>query len=313
MKEKVLFLDCVKEELFRKERMKVDNVTAQLLYNKINFINKVIRFFGIYFFSPLLYLAYGNWKRELSKYDVFILPSRRSAKYAVKYIRKKTNKRVIVWYWNMVTNEEMQPQYCKKYNAEVWTFNQNDAEKYDMNYNDTYYFDTLVIEEKYKESENDIFYIGVEKQGRTDIINRIKKQLIDKNIRFDIRIVKNPNYKGEKNNNYANEMKYEEVIEHIKKSKSILDINNKGQIGLTLRPLEALFFKKKLVTNNSNIINYKFYNKNNIFIIDKDDINEIDQFINSEYIEVPEEVIEPYRFKNWLIRLLNNNYTEEEK
>lgn len=312
MNEKVLFLDCDKEELYRKERKKIDNLSSKLLYNKINFLNKIIRFLGIYFFSPLLYLAYGDWKKELYKYDVFILPSRKSAKFAVKYIKKKTNKRVIVWYWNMVTAEEMKPEYCKKYNAEVWTFNENDAKKYKMNYNDAYYFDTLADQMNYKQNKKDIFYIGVEKQGRIEILDKIKQELINKNINFDIRIVKNPNYKGNETKIYDKELKYEEVLKNIKQSKAILDINAKGQVGLTLRPLEALFFKKKLVTNNSNIVNYKFYNRNNIFIIGKDDMNEIDKFINSDYVEIPEKVVGQYRFENWLKRLLNNNYTEEE-
>lgn len=43
---------------------------------------------------------------------------------------------------------------------------------------------------------------------------------------------------------------YQENLDNIRKSKCIVDVVQKGQIGLTLRPLESLFFKKKLLTNN---------------------------------------------------------------
>ena len=104
-------------------------------------------------------------------------------------------------------------------------------------------------------------------------------------------------------------IKYDEYIKNIQTSKCILDYNTNNKIApLTLRPLEALFLNKKLITNNLDIINYDFYNPRNIFILGKDDINDIKKFIDTPYQIVDEKIVNYYDFNSWLQR-----FFEEEK
>lgn len=51
-------------------------------------------------------------------------------------------------------------------------------------------------------------------------------------------------------------------------SKVVLDCPRDGQNGLTIRTFETLNFNRKLITTNKNIMDYDFYNKKNIFVID---------------------------------------------
>ena len=106
-----------------------------------------------------------------------------------------------------------------------------------------------------------------------------------------------------------NFLTYENVINKILESVCIVEINKKGQIGLTLRALEALFLKKKLITNNKDIMNYKFYNENNIFIIDFENltdmtINEIKNFLKTEYTIIEEKILKDYTFEHWLQEII---------
>ena len=70
--------------------------------------------------------------------------------------------------------------------------------------------------------------------------------------------------------------------------------------------LESNILKKKkldnytLIDNDKNIIN--FYNPNNIFILGKDDINKIKEFIDSPYIEINKDIVDYYDFEQWLKR-----------
>ena len=64
--------------------------------------------------------------------------------------------------------------------------------------------------------------------------------------------------------------------------------------------MEALFYEKKLITNNKNIINYDFYCKENIFILEKDDIEELPQFLKTPYKKIDNEIVNKYEFENWL-------------
>ena len=78
-------------------------------------------------------------------------------------------------------------------------------------------------------------------------------------------------YKGEKII-YPNSLSYSKTINIMEKSLCILDIPAANQTGLTMRTIETLGLKRKLITTNKNIKQYDFYNENNIFVIDKDNL-----------------------------------------
>ena len=83
---------------------------------------------------------------------------------------------------------------------------------------------------------------------------------------------------------YIKSMRYSKTIEYIQRSKCLLEIVQNGQNGSTLRPIEALVYGKKLLTNDKNILNQDFYDKNNMFYFEK--IEEIDVgFITESVIE----------------------------
>lgn len=85
----------------------------------------------------------------------------------------------------------------------------------------------------------------------------------------------------------------------------MIDIAHPNQKGLSMRPFEALGLKRKLITNNTDIKNYDFYNENNIFVVN--DFNNIeipDSFLNNPYEELPDKIYEKYYIKNWLKTIL---------
>ena len=55
-------------------------------------------------------------------------------------------------------------------------------------------------------------------------------------------------------------LSYPEVLRRELSAKCILEIVQKGQVALTLRPYEAVAYNKKLLTNNKTILNFKYYN-----------------------------------------------------
>lgn len=74
---------------------------------------------------------------------------------------------------------------------------------------------------------------------------------------------------------------------------------------MTLRPLEALAFKKKLLTNNPNIEQYSFYNSNNIFILGKDDPSMLEEFIEKPYIDIDQDIIKQFDINTWINSFTN--------
>ena len=66
--------------------------------------------------------------------------------------------------------------------------------------------------------------------------------------------------------------------------------------------MESLFFKRKLITNNKEVMKYEFYNPNNIFILEKDNFEKINEFINSKYEDIDSKIVDYYDIENWLKR-----------
>ena len=44
----------------------------------------------------------------------------------------------------------------------------------------------------------------------------------------------------------------------------VVDVENPGQHGLTMRSIEIIGLKRKFITTNPDIVNYDFYNSNNM-------------------------------------------------
>lgn len=100
-------------------------------------------------------------------------------------------------------------------------------------------------------------------------------------------------------------MPFEKLYEIYSDSKCIIDVENKGQHGLTMRSIEILGLKRKLITTNKDIVNYDFYNPNNILVIDREKpVINID-FLNTPYYELPKNIYEKYSLKNWILSVLN--------
>lgn len=95
-----------------------------------------------------------------------------------------------------------------------------------------------------------------------------------------------------------------EIADIVKFSKTVVDIQHPKQIGLTMRTIEMLGMKKKLITTNQDIVNYDFYDARNIFVIDsKKPVIDM-EFISKEYYDIDVEVYEKYSLEHWIYDVL---------
>jgi len=95
-------------------------------------------------------------------------------------------------------------------------------------------------------------------------------------------------------------MKYAEMIGTMKNSRAILDIQNISQNGLTTRIFEALGSRSKIITTNMNILDYEFYNGNNIYLIDRNNPLIENSWLNLPYEDYDTELINKYHIKSWI-------------
>ncbi len=301
MMEKVLFLNRKSAtEFYNNERNKYPNVTATNIFRRTGPLGHLLRKSLATLRLPGLSFFLNDWKHHIADYDLFILSASRYSREIAKYIREKSDKKIIHWYWNPVSTTDVKPDKIRGYDCEFFSFDRDDCNRYGLHYTSTYYFSTIRLPEN--EITNDIYFLGADK-GRLNQLLELKKIFEEQGLKVEFHIVKSSNSPKTENYVFQPEVPYTKVLEGISKCRAILDYLQAGQAGMSQRPMEALFHKKKLITNDIDIDKSDFYHKNNIFILGKDDIGSLKEFMNSPYIDMDNKIVEKYDFENWLKQL----------
>lgn len=191
------------------------------------------------------------------------------------------------WAWNPIKKNGFEYfQFIKDVGFKPYTFEPKDAQKYQVGLLNQFYR-MKVNYNNTNDCKYDFYFIGFIK-NRGDKIVKLKSYLIDNGFSVLFHVV----------NDINQSIPYEESIKNILASRCLIEIVEDGLKGVTLRPLEALAFNKKLLTNNQNIFNQNFYNENNICVFDED-IN-LSEFLNKSNVNISEEIIKMYDVNMWI-------------
>ena len=271
-------------------------VDSYPITKKKTFFCKLLIFLGYYFFTPLLYFVYGSWKYKIDNYDVVIVDTRRTSKYAVKLI-KRHKKKLIMFYWNIISKKEINPNFLKKYTNFIYTFSLSDSIQYGIAFNDTCIYEKVLERHIATTDENVAYYLGSDKEGRNDLLKNLFLLLSNNGIKCDFHLV------GNKNSEFCSRaFDYEEYLSQLAKSRYVVEIVSNGQTGLTLRSIEALYYGKKMITNNNQIRKFPFYDDSRIYIVGEG--TDFNLFMKKEYKTVDKATFSYYYFEEWLSRLV---------
>lgn len=97
----------------------------------------------------------------------------------------------------------------------------------------------------------------------------------------------------------------EEVVSLYKRTKGVLDLTNSAQTGLSMRTIESIGMRKKMVTNNMFIREYPFYSDENIAVINKGGSFSIDKAWIEQDASYDEEIRKKLSIDNWAEKLLS--------
>lgn len=225
--------------------------------------------------------------------------------YDIEIIKKlKENcKKMRIHLWDSLEFIERQKEYLKYFN-EKSTFDMEEAEKYNMELLPNFYFEPNFKEEKIK---YDAFTV-MSYDERFFMIEKLGKYFKENGLKYKFIIVTDKNIITEYLTIQKKSIDLDEVQNYINKSRAVVEIghnvNGKMQGGLSMRAIEALGNKKKLITTYSLIKNYDFYDEANIAIIDKANINIEKNFFKTFYRELPIKIYEKYSLKEWIGNLL---------
>lgn len=91
-----------------------------------------------------------------------------------------------------------------------------------------------------------------------------------------------------------------ETVHLVTDAKILVDSEHPAQLGLTIRTIEALGARRKLITTNADIVNYDFYHPNNILVVNRELVQIPDSFIESKYVEVESDTYQKYSVHQWV-------------
>ena len=86
----------------------------------------------------------------------------------------------------------------------------------------------------------------------------------------------------------------------------ILDIAKPNQHGLSFRIFESLGMNKKIITNNRSVMEYDFYNPNNILVIDFDNLIIPKSFFETPFQPIDEAIKQKYHLRSFVQTVIGN-------
>lgn len=284
--------------VYGSDKSKEDESIIDKIYKELNRKKKLRK----YFLSKIEKRKEIYWNKLIENFkDVDYLLMIGRSYYETEFLKnvKKLNPKIklILFLWD--TYDIVNINKLKNVYNKIYTFEKEEAMKYDLKWRPSFF---LKVEENKKEI--DCYYLGTMKEGeRYNYIDQLYNYCVKNNLNYFLKLyLKKINKIYNKNIMTNKKISYKENLEKVKKSKVILELNAKNQNGLTLRTLECLAYGTKLITTNQNIRNYDFYNKNNIYILNKpEDIDDIPlEFFKKDYEKINKEILRKYSFEGFI-------------
>lgn len=249
---------------------------------------------------------YGNWKYRIKKTSRVVIFSAWYDRFIFRYIKSRNPScQVRIYCWNKIEPKDKIGRLIRA-GAAVWSFDPADCVEYGLKFNPQFY-----VQKRWPEGnevlEQEAIFVGQAKNRLAPIL-QAKSELEAAGVTSLFLIVRTKGvpYTAEESRYLVERtIPYEEMLKRIFSSNAIVDICVPGQEGLTLRVLEALYYSKKLITNNASVANYKLYSPDRVFILGRDDPAMLKAFLKSPVAPASKALLDEYSFDTWLGRFFS--------
>lgn len=292
-----------------------EGAIVEVVYENLNyysfFYNLVLKVFKKY--NSKIYFNYYKKRITKSSFDyVIVIRGETLYKDSLEYIKRMNpNAKYCLYQWDSVENNANAIRIAKYFNR-VSTFDMIDAKKYNWVYR------PLFCSKFTKNRDHrtiDYCYISSLHSNRYIIAKKLKENYKCKgfiflyaNIFFYFKqkyLNKNESFKEvEFNEVKFKSLSLEEVFDILSKSNIVIDYTHPKQNGFTMRTIEALGNKCKIVTNNKNVLQSDFYNSDNVYVYDDKSFEIPEHFFGANYKEIGEDVYYNYSLESWIEGIL---------
>lgn len=238
----------------------------------------------------------------------------------LKRLKKEyPNAKLCLYLWDSIENIPGIVNKFKYFDT-VHSFDLDDCKQYpEIKFQPLFFADQFSKEpKKDEEYKYDISFLGTVHSDRYAVVKQVQKVAIKKNLKCFwflylqskfiyqfYKAIKKEFIDTSEAMFSFNKMSADDIAKIVNESRIILDIQHPKQTGLTIRTIEMIGMNKKLITTNKNIKKYDFYNKNNIMVVERDNIQIPNNFFTTPYVPLPEEIYNKYSFKSWILEVLS--------
>ena len=181
----------------------------------------------------------------------------------------------------------------------VFTFDRADADAYGLQYAGPVYWPQELPEAA---QAADLLFLGQDKD-RLQQLRDTRQTVKNGKLKPSFHVVAH-GIAAEKATDWylgPDHMTYEAYLARLAGANAVLEIIQDGQSGCSQRAMEALFYGRKLVTNNAAVTQEAFYCPENVFILGQD--KNLAAWLKRACLPVEDAVRDLYRADNWADRI----------
>lgn len=284
------------------ERIIVEEL--QKRYAKVYYINAVyqsaVKKVLAYFSTTLVKKLESKYlQKELLKLpndinDILIIKGDKFEEDHIRILKNRYNKANICLYlWDSLNRIDNAALLLREFDN-ILTFDRKDSIKYNLKFRPLFYRE---VRENNMDNQYDVSFIGWMHSNRYKILHELKMNFEKHNLNYRFilysgkisylinRYIKKIICKEDSSFFIFKPIPYNEYISISSNSKVILDLSHPLQSGLTMRTIEAIGLKKKILTTNVDIKNYPMLNKKNYQILFQPNLFIDYSFFSDSYVD----------------------------
>lgn len=254
-------------------------------------------------------------KTKCNKYDfIFFIKGESISPDIVKKLRTAHQEaKVVMYYWDSIANNYNAKSLIGCFDK-VLSFDKNDCKEMKLDFLPLFYIPQYAeIAHKKVIQKYDMMFVGTTHSERYEFVNGIANQIREaggncftwfyfpSKVSFYKLKMDNPKFRSAKIENFEfSPMSREKLLCYYAESRIQIDMQHPKQTGLTMRTIETLGAKKKLITTNPYVKEYDFYRPENILIVDRYNPVITKDFLDAPWVEIPEEIYKKYSISSWL-------------
>lgn len=254
---------------------------------------------------------------ETIEYDyvLFISPEviTKKAFLGLKGAQKKAQ--FIMYMWDSFRNKGKNIDDIREYFDRLLSFDQRDCMIPNLNiqYRPLFFLDDYKSISNHQDKKYDLLFIGTIHSDRSKLLAKFKDLCAKEGltyfyylyfpsrILFYLGLLVDPSLWKYK----AKEFKFHsldkrEIVDLMASARAVIDIQHPRQSGLTMRTIEVLGARRKLLTTNQEILKYDFYHPANIQVVDREHLNVDLSFLGMDFVPVEETVYQRYSIQGWI-------------